>query len=281
MMTDLRHIGSYKAAKVTPNKPKMNKLKKKREPLDLRRYLIPFIRIGSRAGLLLLVGGILAASIHALLKTTPLPVQKVEVHGIQRLSHDEIVALTGVTPGQNLLTLRLKMVGQQVSANPWVASVRIQRFYPGTLSVSITERQPVAVINMGLLYYLDDTGEPFKPLNLGDSLDYPVVTGVTEEELSADSAASRQALKTACNLLVALKQHGAFILADVSEIHYDRGHGFTLYTMTGNLPIKIGNDDFESKLQRFARIYQNLMTQQPELQYIDLDYNDRIVVKKG
>jgi cell division septal protein FtsQ len=51
--------------------------------------------------------------------------------------------------------------------------------------------------------------------------------------------------------------------------------------MTGNLPIKIGNDDFESKLQRFARIYQNLMTQQPELQYIDLDYNDRIVVKKG
>ena len=53
---------------------------------------------------------------------------------------------------------------------------------------------------------------------------------------------------------------GGFILADVSEIHYDRGHGFTLYTTAGALPVKIGTDDFDKKLQRFARIYQNLMS---------------------
>jgi cell division protein FtsQ len=276
MMTDLRHIGSYKNKKVAPNK-----LKVKKEPLDLSKYLLPLIRIGSRAGLLLLLGGMLAASIHGLLKATPFPVQKIEVRGTQRLTHDEIIALTGVTPGQNLLALRLKTIGRQVSTNPWVASVRVQRFFPGTISVSIKERQPVAVINMGLLYYLDSNGEPFKPLSHGDMLDFPVVTGISEDDLNADPATIRESLKTACDLLAALKQHGSFILADVSEIHYDRLQGFTLYTTGGALPIKIGTNDFDNKLQRFARIYQNLMTQRPGLQYIDLDYSDRIVVKKS
>lgn len=277
MMTDLRHIGS-------PSKNKRvasNRLKVKKEPVDLRKYLLPLIRIGSRAGLVLLVGGLIAASIHALMQATPFPVQKIEVRGTKRLSHEEIVALTGVTLGQNLLALRLKIIGQQVSSNPWVASVRVQRFFPGTIAVSISERQPVAVINMGLLYYLDDKGEPFKPLSFGDSLDFPVVTGIAEDDLNNDPVTTKEALKAASNLIWALKQHGSFILADVSEIHYDRGHGFTLYTTAGALPVKIGADDFDKKLQRFARIYQNLMTQQPGLQYIDLDYNDRIVVKKG
>jgi len=276
MMTDLRHLGSYKNKKVAPNK-----LKVRKEPVDLRKYLLPLIRIGSKGGLLLLLGGLMAASVHGLLKATPFPVQKVEVRGTQRLAHNEIVALTGITPGQNLLALRLKTIGQQVQSNPWVASVRVQRFFPGTIAVSIKERQPVAVINMGLLYYLDANGEPFKPLSHGDSLDFPVVSGISEDDLNADPTTTKDTLKTACDLLAALKQHGAFILADVSEIHYDSGHGFTLYTTSSVLPIKIGSDDFSNKLQRFARIYQNLMTQQPSLQYIDLDYSDRIVVKKS
>jgi cell division protein FtsQ len=277
MMTDLRHIG-------TPPKNRKvasNKLKVKKEPVDLRKYLVPMIRIGSRAGLLLLVGGLLAASIHKLLKTTPFPVQRVEVRGTKRLNHAEIIALTGVTPGQNMLALRLKTVGQQVLTNPWVASVRVQRFFPGTIAVSIKEREPVAVINMGLLYYLDANGEPFKPLSHGDSLDFPVVTGISEDDLNSDPATTKDALKTACDLIAALRQHGSFILADVSEIHYDRPHGFTLYTTAGALPIRIGSDGFDSKLQRFARIYENLMTQRSVLQYIDLDYSDRIVVKKS
>ncbi|MGB4598576.1 MAG: FtsQ-type POTRA domain-containing protein [Trichlorobacter sp.] len=276
MMTDLRHIGAKPNRKVARNRTKVRK-----EPLDLRKYLLPIIRYGSRYGLALLVVVLLFAAIKGLMQTTPFPVQKVDVRGVQRLTREEIVTLTGVLPGQNLLSLHLKAVGQQVARNPWVASVRVQRFFPGTLAVSITERQPVAVVNLGLLYYLDNQGEPFKPLSFGDTLDLPVVTGLSEDALAADPAGTREALKSACELLGALQQYGSFILADVSEIHYDRGHGFTLFTTSAAVPIRIGTDDFSGKLARFARIYQTLMTQQPGLHYIDLDYIDRIVVKKS
>jgi cell division septal protein FtsQ len=277
MIRDLRNIGSTHGNKRVAS----NRSKVKKEPVDLGKYLLPLLRIGGRGGLLVLLGGLLAASVHTMLQATPFSVQKVELKGAKKLNYEEIVALSGVSTGDNLLTLRLKTIGQQVSSNPWVASVRVQRFFPGTVVLSITERDPVAVVNMGLLYYLDSNGEPFKPLGFDDNLDFPVLTGIAEDDLNSDPLNTRKALKSACELLTALKQHGSFILADVSEIHYDKGHGFTLFTNSESLPIKIGTDDFECKLQRFSNIYQNLMTQLPELQYIDLDYNDRIVVKKS
>ena len=278
MITDMRNIGGGGR---TNRKVASNRMKVKKEPVDLRKYLLPLIRYGSRAGLVIVVAGMLFASVKGLARTTPFPVQKVDVRGVSRITREEVVALTGITPGQNLLSLRLKLVGQQIARNPWVDSVRVQRFFPGTVAVSIVERQPVAVVNMGLLYYLDGKGEPFKTLNFGDQLDLPVVTGFTEEELASEPVATREALRSVCELLEVLKSHGSFILADVSEIHYDSSHGLTMFTTSGALPIKVGSGDFAGKLTRFAQIYQTLISQRPVLQYIDLDYSDRIIVKKS
>jgi cell division septal protein FtsQ len=107
------------------------------------------------------------------------------------------------------------------------------------------------------------------------------VTGFNEEEMNSNPKGTGEALKTTCELLGVLREKGAFILADVSEIHYDKGYGFTLFTSTGALPVKIGSGDFAAKIDRFARIYKELMVQRPSLQYIDLDYNDKIIVKKS
>ena len=67
----------------------------------------------------------------------------------------------------------------------------------------------------------------------------------------------------------------------MSEIHYDKGYGFTLFTASGALPVKVGSGDFAAKVDRLARIYPELMAQRASLHYIDLDYNDKIVVKKS
>ena len=49
-----------------------------------------------------------------------------------------------------------------------------------------------------------------------------------------------------------------FSMEDVSEIHYDKGYGFTLFTAQGGVPVKLGNGDFEEKLGALARIYRDL-----------------------
>ena len=121
----------------------------------------------------------------------------------------------------------------------------------------------------------------FKVLNNGDKLDFPVVTGFNEEELGSDPKGTKEALEAICLLLKILREKGPFILADVSEIHYDKGYGFTLFTAAGALPVKVGSGDFQAKIERFARIYKDLLVQLPSIHYIDLDYSDKIIVKKS
>ena len=213
-------------------------------------------------------------------RTTLLRLEAIEVSPLKRVTREEIVTLAGVRPGDSMLGLELEDVVARLSKNPWLEQVQVRRYFPHTLSITLSERTPQAVANVGCLYYLDEKGVLFKSLVEGDRLDYPLITGLTEEELAKDPKGSREALKTALQLIDTLKAGGVFSLDDISEIHYSKGYGFTLFTMQGGVPVKLGNGDFGDKLARLAGIYKELEPQMQALDYIDLDYADKIIVKK-
>ncbi|MDD2541845.1 MAG: FtsQ-type POTRA domain-containing protein [Desulfuromonadaceae bacterium] len=267
---------SYQRRKVAPNRVKVQ-----RKPLDLKKHLRLTKWVATGLGALALVSGIAYGGYRAITSVTLFSLKSVEVSNTKHLSREEILGLAGIEPGKDLLRMNLKSMGEHILQNPWVETVRINRYFPDSVSIAITEREPVAIVNMGFIYYLDKKGNIFKVLNQGDKLDFPVITGFSEEDLGSDPKGTREALEATCDLLNILHEKGALILADVSEIHYDKGYGFTLFTASGALPIKVGSEDFSAKVERFARIYQNLMVQLPSISYIDLDYNDKIIVKKS
>ena len=266
----------YQRRKVAPNRVKIE-----RKPLDLKKYLRPLGKIAVGLIAVSLISGIFYGVYRLIGSATIFQLKKIEVSSATRLTREEILGLAGVESGKDLLRMNLKRMGEHILQNPWVETVRINRYFPDGISISITEREPVAIVNMGFIYYLDKNAKVFKVLNQGDRLDYPVVTGFSEEYLSSDPKGTREALRATCELLKILREKGAFILADVSEIHYDTGYGFTMFTASGAIPVKIGAGEFSAKVERFARIYRDLMVQRPALQYIDLDYNDKIIVKKS
>lgn len=267
---------SYQRRKVAPNKVKVQ-----RTPLDLKKYVRTLKMVATGLAAVTLAGVILYGSYRALTTVTLFSLKSIEVSTAKHLTRDEILGMAGVEPGKDLLRMNLKRMGEHILQNPWVETVRINRYFPDAVSIVITEREPVAIVNMGFIYYLDKKGNVFKVLNQGDKLDFPVVTGFSEEELGSDPKGTKEALEATCDLLKILREKGAFILADVSEIHYDKGYGFTLFTAAGALPVKVGSGDFPAKVERFARIYRDLMVQLPSIRYIDLDYNDKIIVKKS
>ena len=267
---------AYQRRKVTPNKVKIQ-----RNPLNLKKYLRPLAKIAAGLMSLSLACGIIYGIYRVLDSTTFFRLKNIEVSSAKRLTREEIMGLAGVEAGKDLLRMNLKGMGEHILQNPWVETVRISRYFPDSISIAVTEREPLAIVNMGFIYYLDKNANVFKVLNQGDKLDYPVVTGFSEDELNNDPKGTKEALKATCELLKILREKGSFILADVSEIHYDKGYGFTMFTSSGALPIKIGAGEFAAKVERFAKIYRDLMVQRPALQYIDLDYNDKIIVNKS
>ena len=267
---------SYQRKKVTRNKVKIQ-----RKPIDFKKYLRPLKTAIIGLVFFALTSGVLYGIYRTISRVTLFSLKSIEVTSAKHLTREEILGLAGIEPGKDLLRMNLKLMGEHILQNPWVETVRINRYFPDTVSIAIDEREPVAIVNMGFIYYLDKKGTVFKVLNQGDKLDFPVITGFNEEDLGNDPKGTKEALETTCDLLKILQEKGAFILADVSEIHYDKGYGFTLFTASGALPVKVGSGDFPAKIERFARIYRDLLVQMPSIHYIDLDYNDKIIVKKS
>jgi len=266
---------SYKRGKVA-----QNKIKIQRVPRDYKKILRPLKTIATGVVALSLVAGLFYGGYRALSSVTVFSLKNITVSSAKHLTREEILGLASVEPGKDLFRMNLKRMGEHILMNPWVETVKINRYLPDAIAITVTEREPVAIVNMGFIYYLDSKGKVFKVLNQGDKLDFPVVTGFSEETLGSDPKGTKEALETTCLLLKTLREKGAFILADVSEIHYDKGYGFTLFTSNGALPVKIGSGDFPAKIERFARIYRDLMAQSTTIHYIDLDYIDKIIVKK-
>ena len=274
----MRDLHAKKQRQVSQNRVK--KTPKKRQPVNWRPILTRLSRgIGGLTVCAALFFG--GRQLYRLgTRTTWLGLETIEVPQLQRLSRDEVVTLAGVKRGDSMFGLQLKAMVAQLAKNPWVEQVQVRRYFPHTLSITLTERTPRAVANVGCLYYLDGTGKLFKSLADGDRLDYPLITGLNEEDLEKDPIGSKEALKSALALIDSLKGGAAFGLEEVSEIHYDKGYGFTLFTMQGGVPVKLGNGGFNEKLARLSGIYRQLKPQIRELDYIDLDYGDRIIVKK-
>jgi cell division septal protein FtsQ len=258
-----------------------NRLKRQKKPINYRGLFKKVARLAGGCIALSLICIVGYEVYGVVVSTTFLRLERIDVTPLKRLTREDVIVQTGVKPGDAMFRLRLRRIGEQLAKNPWVDKVKVRRLFPHTLAIEIVEREPVAVVNMGYLYYLDTRGEIFKPLTEGDLLDYPVLTGIEEEEMEKDPVGAKEALKTAVGLIDLLKRGTDFKLDDISEIHYDKGYGFTLFTAQRGVPIKLGNDGHAEKLSRLVRIYGELRAQLPGIEYIDLNYSDKIIVKKA
>ncbi len=232
------------------------------------------------AALLALIGFSCYHAYRGLSRIILFKLDTIEVTGNRTIDRREVIALANVSPGDDLIKVSLGKIGEQLEKNPWIESVRVKRYFPHTLTMKVTEREPLAIINVGYLAYIDAKGAVFKPLNDGDSLNYPIITGVTEDDLATDPTEAKRVLQETIKLIALLKQGELFRLDDVSELHYDKGFGFTLFTVQGGIPVRLGTDGYGDKLYRLARIFKELQPQMLTLEYIDLNYTDKIIVKK-
>lgn len=259
-------------------KPRSNRAKK--QPRDwraiLRKGLYGTLVVCSTT-LVAFGAGLLARSV---LDSGYFSISKIEVEHQARVTTDEVIALSNVLPGDNLLRLNLDQIGRKVAEHPWIARVEVRRNFPDTLVIEVRERNPVAILNLGYLYCVDDNGEVFKLLDGGDPLDLPVVTGIDRELLIQDPQGIQQVLSRVVALLGDLAERQSFGLNEVSEVHLAENGSLILFTYIGGVPVELGTGDFVAKLDRLERIYDQLRPRLPLLRNIDLTVADRVIVSR-
>jgi cell division protein FtsQ len=75
-----------------------------------------------------------------------LDVDAIRVHGATHTGDDAVLAALDVHRGDALLTADVGGAAAALSELPWVATATVRRAWPGTLDVTVVEREPVAAV---------------------------------------------------------------------------------------------------------------------------------------
>lgn len=106
-----------------------------------RRYAMRFIVI---------IGVIVAlvAGWAALYNSPAFSIESVQVNGVEHLTSDEMAQLAAVPSGSTLLRVDTDTIASRVKQSSWVEDVKINRVFPSTLEINVTERSVMAIVEM-------------------------------------------------------------------------------------------------------------------------------------
>jgi cell division protein FtsQ len=270
----MRDLKNNKAKKV-----KTNRLKQQKQPRDWKKLFHRVLRItvAIGSGTLIVSGSLLTAQM--LLESGYFSVNKVRVEHQARVSEGDILDMSDIVVGDGIFELDLHMIGSKIEENPWIESAEVERVFPDEVVIRVSEREPRAIVDLGYLYYLDESGEVFKMLDADDRLDFPVVTGIDREMMIDQQDEVQEWLLKSLSLMKQIEGRALFNLDDISEVYVDLEDGLTVYTRIGGVPVHLGHKAYVGKLDRLERIYADLEPRLRALEYIDLNVADRVIVK--
>ena len=131
-------------------------------------------------------------------------VASVQVLSAGRIEAAEIRELSGVQNGLSMFDLDLKLIGARIEKNPWIATAEVERVFPRTVTIKVTEYTPAAIINHGCLYYVAKDGTVFKALEMGEKINFPLLTGMEQKDILQNQEETRLLLAGAVKLAESL-----------------------------------------------------------------------------
>jgi cell division protein FtsQ len=236
-------------------------------------------------GLVLAAGALVILAIQAALVTWLLTsprfaVAVVDVQGVSRIPAERILAAAGIEPGMNLWRLDTDEVAARVAALPGIGRAELIRELPNRVTILVEERRPFTLVHTGRLHWLDEDGHVLGEVGRAVASPAPVITGLTEDEVTHMRTAPSSKARTAIALIRVLLRSSSPLAEEISEIDMSRREGPVLYTVDG-IEVRLGTEEWEERLARLEGVLAQMARQGTTVTGIDLRFRDQVVLTKG
>lgn len=210
-------------------------------------------------------------------------VSHIALHGNDRLSRGEAMALVGGLIGRNILAVDLDGWRQRLMTSPWVEDAVVRRVLPHTLDVVVRERTPMGIARVGRdLFLVDSRGtmiDEYGPAYA--DLDLPVIDGLSSGS-PADGPPVVDAARTAlvARLLADVAPHRQ-ISSRVSQIDVRDARDAVVLLDGDTVLLRLGDRDFASRLQDYLDVATALKDRMSGIDSVDLRFGERMYVRPG
>lgn len=217
---------------------------------------------------------------NLVLSASTLQVRRIAVHGNVRLSSGEVRALVDGLRGTNILAADLDRYRERLLESPWVQGVAMRRVLPSTVEVFVSERRPIGLCRLGTqLYLLDRTGtiiDEFGPQY--SEFDLPIIDGVVKAAAAGEPLIDERRTDLAARLIDAVGVRKA-LASRLSQIDVSDVNDAVVLLDGDSALLHLGTEKFAERLQGYIELGGALRERVPDIDYVDLRFEDRIYVR--
>lgn len=210
----------------------------------------------------------------------------VDVVGGHYVVRDEVLAALGIPGpgipwgGVNIFRFSLENARRQVEGIAWVRSAALERSYPHHLMVRITERTPVAFVNVGGRIKLADGDGVLLDLPEKASFDFPVLTGVGPGLMPADRQARMQLYLDFMGKVSGEAGTSGWMVSEVDLTDVD---DLKAVVVRGpeSISLEFGHEDFDERFRNFLTLLDTERGLGENIASMDLRYQHQVVVNRA
>jgi cell division protein FtsQ len=212
--------------------------------------------------------------------TDALTVTRITVSGNTRMSSGEVISLVDGLRGRNMVLVDLESFRQKLLVSPWVADAAIRRVLPGTVDVTIAEREPVGIARIGGgLYLIDHRGlviDEFGP-NYAQ-FDLPIVDGLAAQPRQDGTLVDEERAALVTRMLAAFSTRPD-LAKRISQIDVTDLRDAVVILEGDTALVRLGDDQFVERLQSYLDLAPALRERVPDIDYVDLRFGERVYVR--
>lgn len=225
-----------------------------------------------------------------LIKSPVFRLTEIRIIGFGITTERMILDLAQLRQGGGLFGFDVQAAEARIGAHPWIEDVAVKRQWPSTVTITVKEQQPFALVNIEegqekRLHYLNRRGRVFARVEQGQELDYPVITGALwHQDLETDALVQGSLADLAFRLLLLSARGNAVLpVQTISEVHLDPEQGLIMYLVDQPFPVYLGRDRLQTKYYRLVKILEHLYARKQidAVKEIRMDYADDKVLVTG
>jgi cell division protein FtsQ len=209
-------------------------------------------------------------------------VDQIVVRGTERLSIGEVLAVMNPMRGESLFGADLDLWRRRIMRSPWVRDAALRRSLPSTVEVAIVEREPVGIARInGETYLVDETGvviDQYGPQYA--DLDLPIIDGLSASPVDDGSSVDAARADLAARVIAAVRAKPD-VARQVSQIDVADLHNAAVILSGDPAVLYVGDDQFLQRLQSYVQLAPALRQRVPDIDYVDLRFDERIYVRPG
>lgn len=214
------------------------------------------------------------------LSASALMVSKITLTGTSRMATGEALALLDGLRGSSIVTADLEPWRLKLLEAPWVADAAMRKIFPGTVSVVITEREPLGIGRIrNSLYLIDREGtiiDEFGPKYA--DFDLPIIDGLSAGSGAPDDSADLARAALAGRVLEDL-QRRPDLARLVSQVDVSNVRDAVVILKDDTALIHTGDDQFVERVQFYLDLAPRLREDVPHIDSVDLRYGERVFVR--